>query len=271
MKVVGWSWLAVLVLIGLNPIWAFALSGEDLMKKVVTIRSWKDETARVSFILIDKRGRRLVRKVLRRRKNYGGKGGLNTKTLLTFLYPPKYRNYAYLSWSFTDIRRRDHKWIYYPNNPFYFKAIMRLGYNPREGFLRFWLEGNDFTYADLTERPPEADTHRFLRQETYDSVACFVIESTPKTEAYHGKERRITWISQSDYLPLKVMIFDPEGLPERTIQNRWVRHQGFWTLKESKIKNHKRRHQTLMLVEEVRYNSSLSEIYFSPHFLTVER
>jgi len=262
-------WLGVcstfLLAIGLVPV--YPLAGKEILEKVKATRTWENEVAQVSFLMINKDKKTRLRHVLRRRKHYAGKDGLDTKTLLVFQYPPKYHNYAYLSWSYRTSGQRDLKWVYNPNDTFYFKPIRRLVYDQRDNFLGFWLEGNDFTYEELTERPVDADSYTLLGEEVYNLKPCYLIESISRDKQDNASARRIFWIWKDKWLSLKVDFYDSEGKLRKTLYNHWAQVQGFWTLRQSLMKNHKTQHQTIMRVDKVEYNTESSDIYFTPSLL----
>jgi hypothetical protein len=262
------SWLIILTA---GPTLANNLTGREIMEKVKASRAWENEVARVSFLMISKEKKTRMRHVIRRRKHYRGNEDLDTKTQLVFQYPPKYHNYAYLSWSYRHPKKRDLKWVYNPDEVLHFKPIKRLVYDLRDRFLSFWLEGNDFTYEDLTERPVEADKHTFLRIEVYNFKSCYVVESVPLLKRDNNQAKRIYWIWKDHWLPLKVDFYDSKGTLERTLYNHWTQEQRFWTLKQSLMKDHKSQHLTIMRVDKVEYNTKLSDIFFNPSFLSISK
>lgn len=247
----------------------YALSGQEIMEKARGTRLWKNEVAQVSFLMISKDKKTRMRHLLRRRKHYAGKDGLDTKTLILFQYPPKYHNYAYLGWSYYKYGQRDQKWIYNPDESFNLDPVRRLVYDPQDNFLGFWLEGNDFTYEELTERPIEDDSHTLLHEELYNLKPCYVVESIPGHKQNNSPSKRIFWIWKDKWLPLKTDSYDSRGRLRKTLYNHWAQVQGFWTLKQSLMKDHKTHHQTIMRVDKVEYNTEASDIYFNPSFLTI--
>jgi hypothetical protein len=263
-----WLGFCVTFFLVMGSVQSYALSGKEIMEKVKEIKAWENEVAQVSFLMISNDKRTRLRHVLRRRRNYAGKDGLDTKTLMVFQYPPKYHNYAYLSWSYREFGKKDQKWVYNPNDTFHFKPVRRLLYDLRDNFLGFWLEGNDFTYEDLTERPVDADTHTLLREEPYNLKPCYVIESIPRHNQDNSLVKRVFWIWRDTWLPLKIDFYGPRGILRKTTYNHWVQMERFWTLKQSLSKDHKKQHETIIRLDKVEYNTDdLSDIYFNPSLL----
>jgi hypothetical protein len=133
--------------------------------------------------------------------------------------------------------------------------------------LRSWLEGNDFTYEDLTERPIDADSHTLLREDVYNLKPCYVIESIPRPERNNSPAKKISWIWKDNWLPLKIDFYSPEGNLKKTLYNHWFQVQGFWTRKQSLMKNHETQHQTIVRVDKVKYNTKSSDMYFTPSYM----
>ena len=52
--------------------------------------------------------------------------------------------------------------------------------------------------------------HIILRDETYESYDCYVIESIPKPEAGVVWGKLLTWISKKEYFQLKVEFYDED-------------------------------------------------------------
>ncbi len=72
-----------------------------------------------------------------------------------------------------------------------------------------WM-GSDFTNDDLINQSSIVVdyTHKLLREETFDSTECWVIESIPKENAPVVWGKQLLWISQDKYHMRKVAYFD---------------------------------------------------------------
>lgn len=72
-----------------------------------------------------------------------------------------------------------------------------------------WM-GSDFTNDDLINQSSIVVdyTHKLLREETFDSAECWVIESIPKENAPVVWGKQLLWISQDKYHMRKVAYFD---------------------------------------------------------------
>ena len=75
-----------------------------------------------------------------------------------------------------------------------------------------WM-GSDFTNDDLINQSSIVVdyTHELLKEETFDAVPCWVIESTPKPNAPVVWGKQVIWISKVEYNMRKVEYYDEFG------------------------------------------------------------
>ncbi|MBI2876721.1 MAG: outer membrane lipoprotein-sorting protein [Candidatus Tectomicrobia bacterium] len=230
--------------------------------------NWEDEVAELAFLILDKDQDSTLRWATRKRKSCRGREGIDKKTVLLLKYPPKYRGFAYLSWSYLDPAAHDRKWLYYADDLDTVRGrkgrrVRPLGYDRGDSFLRILFEGNDFTYEDLSERPVEADTHRIVGQEPYNYRDCYRIESFPR-DGDHAYQKRVSWIWKEAWLPLKIDFYDREGRPFKVRHNHWTKVQGIWTLRQSVMKDLRREEMTILVTQAAVYNTGLKDYLFAP-------
>ncbi len=100
----------------------------------------------------------------------------------------------------------DDMWIYLPA----LKKVRRLvASNKKDSFA-----GTDFSYGDVIGYAVEAWKHQLAGEETVGSEPCYVIESTPASDAVRdstGYSRRRSWISKARYTTVKFEAWDAEG------------------------------------------------------------
>ncbi|OQY24987.1 MAG: outer membrane lipoprotein-sorting protein [Desulfobacteraceae bacterium 4572_35.2] len=75
-----------------------------------------------------------------------------------------------------------------------------------------WM-GSDFTNDDLINQSSIVVdyTHTILRQESFDSTPCWVIEATPLADAPVVWGKLVVWVSQSELNQRKVEFYDEFG------------------------------------------------------------
>ena len=126
------------------------------------------------------------------------------KQIMWFSKPLEYKNMAFLK---IQKDNNTHMTMWYPR----YEKIRKIpSQNKGKTFM-----SSDLTYEDLYVREIDDFTYEMLRQEWLDSIKCYVIVSTPleKIESNYSKHR--TWISKSNFIPLKEISYDKEGIPEK--------------------------------------------------------
>ncbi len=251
-----------------EPASAAEPTGEEIMRRAEEQQGgWEDEVAKVTFLMIKGEKNATRRIVSRKRKNDQGKNGLNKRTLLFFQYPPMFRRVVYLSWNHMEEGKGNDTWLYTPST----RKVRRLNPDLESRSLYFLFEGIDFTFSDLFDRPVTQDTHRVLRQETYNYKDCHDIESLPRDVA-HPYSKLVSWIWKDRGLPVKVNYYDQKDSFRKTLfYHYWAQVQGVWFPKQLLLKDHKREHTTLLFVSSVQYNTGLNDTLFVPSNLEYTR
>jgi hypothetical protein len=162
----------------------------------------------------------------------------------------------------------DDLWIYLPA----LKKVRRLvASNKKDSFV-----GSDFSYGDIAI--PKVDWYRHVLRgtETVDGAECWVVESTPATDAVRsnsGYSRKITWVRADNALETKVEYYD---LANRLLKTQRVtRHQpvesqpGKWFALGREMTNHQTGHRTLIVATKVDGAVSIRDDVFTAR--TLER
>ena len=97
--------------------------------------------------------------------------------------------------------RDDDRWLFIPA----INLVNRIA--ARDSRSRF--VGSDFTYEDISGRDLEADTHALLKDEESNGHKVYVVESKPNSPAEYA--RKLAWIDQATFLPLKEEYYDIQG------------------------------------------------------------
>lgn len=153
-----------------------------------------DGKSEVKMTLVDKKGKERVREftMLRLDVEEGG----------------EQRYYTYFS-APSDVSRTtfmvikkvpgdDDRWIYVPA----LDLVRRLSANDANSSF----VGSDFTYEDVSGRHWLDDEHSLVGEDELEGTKVWVVESTPKEKS--NWTRRVSYIAQDSYLPLKEEYFD---------------------------------------------------------------
>ena len=83
--------------------------------------------------------------------------------------------------------------------------------------------------------------------EDYTGTMCCVVESTPfNKDIRYGK--RISWIDQNNFIPLKVAYWDKDGKLWKTLHIEWQNKFGFWFWKKAEVENVQTDDKTFILL-----------------------
>lgn len=143
------------------------------------------------------------------------------------------------------------------------KVLAIAGSRKQDPFM-----GSDFSYEDVSGRHFSKDEHKLLKEEKYNGVNSFVIESIPKKK---DKFLKITsWISKKDFIPLKVEYYNQDRKVYRIYTSDIVKTiQGFKTIMKRTMKSPLDGTYTVMLFnsKKIKYNIGLTEKVFSERSL----
>ena len=224
-----------------------------------------DMKARVAMDLVDRDGGRRTRvlSMLRRDENdlpptQAGTG--NQKYFIYFHEPGDVRRMVFMVWKYPE--KEDDRWLFIPA----LDLIRRIAADDK----RSSFVGSDFTYEDISGRDVGADSHTLLREEKAGARDCYVIESKPKAASDYT--RRISWIDNKTFLPLKEEYFDVQEQLFRVytadrIENITVGEGGnqtAWpTVTRRTMQNVKTGHRTEVVLTSVTYDLGLKDEDFS--------
>ena len=232
-----------------------AQTGRDIIQKVKDRPDGDSRTSEMTMKLINKRGSVRERKVI----SYSMDVGYNKedrKTLMFFQYPGDVKGTGFLTWDYDEIGKDDDKWLYLPA----MKKTRRIsGSSAKKNYFM----GTDFTYDDMGSRNVDEDNHKLLRQETVDGHKCWVVESTSK-DSRDIYSKKISWVRQDCLIALKVEYYDKLSKLHRELKLSNIEQvDGIWVAQKLDMKNVQSNHQTIILIENPKYNIGINENSFT--------
>ncbi len=174
-----------------------------------------------------------------------------SKSVLRFTAPPEVKGVALLVVNHPD--RASDQWMWTP-------AIgreRRIALQDRS--TRFF--GTDFSFEDLEERDVNQYDYRMEVDETIDGAKCWKIELRPRKKSQYT--RSLIWIRQDNYVPVRVENYIEDRLVRRLNYRRIENIQGIWTARELDMEDLRRQSHTILRLDKVRYNVSLSQDDFT--------
>ena len=226
------------------------LNGKEIMEKVYNRETGEDRTANLKMILVNKFGDERERDI----KQYNRKFNEVEKKIMFFTAPSDIRGTSFMNWTYDD-DREDAQWIYLP-------ALGKIKRISSENKSDYFM-GSDFTYDDLGERNLNEDTHKLLKTEKIDDEDCYVIESTPINED-DMYSKIISWVSQDKWIELKKEFYDKNGNHLKTLTVlEYKEIDGIYTVTHSEMNNVQKEHKTILKLNDVEYNTDISEDRFT--------
>jgi len=221
---------------------------------------WIDSESRAQMLLINRHGDTRERSMTIRALELPNDGD---KRLIVFSTPPQMRGTGLLS--FSHKQADDDQWLYLPA----IKKVRRIATRSQSGsFL-----GSEFAYEDFAAQEVEKYNYRWLRDEAYDGMDCFVVESRPVDARNSGYSRRISWIDKEHYLARKIDYYDrKEDKLKTLIFSDYRQYIGkFWRADMMEMVNHQNDNRTRIIWHDYRFQNGFDERDFTHRMLKRER
>jgi outer membrane lipoprotein-sorting protein len=215
-----------------------------------------DQRSKITFKIREKDGteRKLVS--VRFWKNYQGKNGLDSKTLIFNEYPPDQRGSAFMSWSYrAEAGKPDEQWIYIP----FIRKVTRI---PGKGDESF--QGSDLKASDMTPREVNLDRHSLVREETIENKDYYVIKSSPKqNDPNYPYSKVVKWITKDNFLKERLDYYDENEILVKKQHISWKQVGKVWVWEKVVMTNSVNSNQTVLTFSDIRIGTGLSDNLFS--------
>ena len=216
----------------------------------------RDMKARVRLELVDRTHRELLRVMMLLRRNETE--GRDQKYLIYFQEPGDVRRTSCMVWKYAG--KEDDRWIYV-------RAVDRVRHIIAPEQTSF--VGSDFTREDLAGRNYGADSDSLVREDRLKGRPCYVVRSLPLDNP--GYARRLTWVDQGNFLPLRIEYLDSKNVPIRlftadsveVIRSGTIRGREYPTVTRRTMTDLRSGHRTEMTFTEVAYDLGLTDGDFS--------
>lgn len=233
-----------------------AASAEDIVARSLDTFYYAgdDQRTRVTMRLINPQGKERKRVMTLLRKDLGGEG--EQRYFIYFHEPADVKGTSFMVWKYPA--REDDRWIFIPA----IKLVRRIAADDK----RSSFVGSDFTYEDVSGREVGDEIHTLLGETELDGRPVYRIESVPKAKVDYV--RRLSWVDQERWLPLKEEYYDSRGELLRTFTADQVREvDGHWTVTHRTMRDAQSGHQTEVVYDEVGYDVGLDADLFSERYL----
>ncbi len=123
--------------------------------------------------------------------------------------------------------------------------------------------GTDFTYEDLEAERYSERFSSSLVEETDETGQVYVVEMTPLPNTRSDYSRIIAYINKTYHYPEKMESFDRSGQKAKVATYVFERQGDYWFTKEIRMENLLRNHSTLMIFDDVVFDSGLGDEIFT--------
>ena len=209
------------------------------------INAPKDQDLKLKLILIDKDGKEEVRQMSMLQKGCD-------RRMVKFLSPASQKGIGVLS--LPD----DIMYLYLPA----FKKTRRIASHVKN--TKF--AGTDFTYEDMeAKRYSEKYTPEILKKDENH----YILQLKPKKDVKTDYSKLIMWVRTDNFYPTKIECYDKgNNLYKVTVTEKIEKVGKYWVSKESEMEDLKAKHKTKMILEDVKFDSGLSNEMFTERYLT---
>jgi len=218
---------------------------------------WKDQEAKMIMILRNRHGQESKRNVRVRTMEVVGDGD---KGMSIFGTPRDVKGTVVLTWS--HALKPDDQWIFLPA----LKRVKRIASKNKSGPFM----GSEFAYEDIASQEVEKYSYKYLRDDIYNGMDCYVIERYPAYR-YSGYTRQVAWFDKKHFNPQKIVFYDRKNALLKTLTYRGYRQYlgKYWRADEMFMKNHQRGKSTLLTWKKYQFGKGFTDRDFDKN--TIKR
>ena len=123
--------------------------------------------------------------------------------------------------------------------------------------------GTDFSFADLDRRDVRHSEAKLKGSEDVGKFPCHVVDVVPKSKE-SDYSRIEVWVRKDNFLPLRMKMYDRAGVLAKTFEaTETKRVSGAWFISKSRMTNHKQKHTTDLVLEQIAVKSDIADDEFS--------
>ena len=225
--------------------------GEEIARKNFNLPESLDDYSEMTMVLINSRGDQKVRKI----KMYSKEGKDGRNTFMEFSEPADVSGTKFLTIGHKE--GDDEQRLFLPA----LGKIRRISSSNNDGKFM----GSDIYYYDLEDLVYNDFNFKFLREESYNGMECYVVESTPKKKDTPYSKTQI-WINKDDFFAYKRDSYDKSSRPKllktiAIVETKTI--NGVIIATKMVVDNFKDKHKTLLIRENTKLNIGLKDEIFS--------
>lgn len=257
----GWG-IAVMALLAGSVL--MAGSGPDpmeIMKKSRDQSKLSGLEAKTTLDIFDGKGNKRTRETTMASRIYPDG---TEKRVIVFLAPADVKGTSMLIVDYEN--KQDEMWIFMPVLR---KSRKIVSTEKSKSFM-----GSEFSNADLAVGNLDDFTYSLEGTETVEGENCWKIKVTPVTPAVaseNGISFKTTWISQRDYMPRKTQFTSQDGQLYKDLVYGGIKlmdpKNNKYFITHMEVKNLKNGRYSVMNMDQVSFNPTVKEDYFTLAFI----
>ena len=254
------SLAALILVVALTPSlgWCDDPAARAIMEKVDARDDGDNQTSDMEMILIDKRGKKRVRRL----GIFSKDKGEDTLRLMFFLEPADVKDTAFLTWDYDDPDKDDDQWLYLPA----LRKTKRIASSDKSGSFM----GSDLNYSDMTDRNLEDFDFTLKKEMDVKGVKTWLIESIPRSKKVikeTGYKKSYIFVRQDNYVVIRAVNWVKDGGYLKYVDVRRLELiDGIWVATETHVtkkRDKKTVHKTILKFNNVKFNQKLDYELFT--------
>ncbi|MCZ6694067.1 MAG: outer membrane lipoprotein-sorting protein [Bacteroidetes bacterium] len=218
-------------------------------------QGYESTKVQLTMKLVNKQGQEVTRELVTQTLEMTGDGD---KSMVVFNTPRDVKGTATLTFTHKD--GPDDQWLYLPS----IKRVKRISSDNKSGPFM----GSEFAYEDLSSQEVEKYTYKFIKEESLNGTATYVVERYP-TDPKSGYTKQLVWWNRDNYRQEKVEFYDRKNALLKTLTySDYKQHlDKYWRAGKMEMVNHQSNKSTMLLFKDYAFKSGLAESDFSQNGL----
>ena len=237
----------------------FALNGREIMEKVNARDTGDRSITEMEMILIDKKGKKRVRKL----KTFGLEKGKDSLSLMFFLSPADVRNTGFLTFDYDESGKNDDQWLFLPA----LRKTKRIAAGDKSGSFM----GSDLNYSDMTSPDLNLYEYTLMKETEVKGHKVWQIKAVPKSKdeaKKSGYSKYVVFIRQDNYVMVRGVRWVYKKKRNKYLDVRKLEKiDGIWVSTELHVttkSGKKTLHKTILKQKNVHFNQDeVNEDLFS--------
>jgi len=241
-----------------SPGWCDDPAARAIVEKVDARDDGDNQTSDMEMILIDKRGKKRVRRL----GLFSKDKGQDTLKLMFFKHPADVKDTAFLTYDYDNPSKDDDQWLYLPA----LRKTKRIASTDKSGSFM----GSDLNYSDMTDRNLEDYDFTLKKEMEVKGVKTWLIESIPRTKKVikeTGYKKSLIIVRQDNYFVIRAIHWEKDGGYLKYVDVKKLELiDGIWVATEmhvTKKKNKQLAHKTILKLNNVKFNQNLDYDLFT--------